>query len=239
MRLEYQGNGTYKEWANSIWKLGYKTPITDIPGLIGVSLSWVKTVLLKNINYVVYENKWIYRKTTKTCLTYVRLEDLSKFITEQGTYMVQTEIIDLARILRPYKGVYNQAMKLYREALNAYKNRGFVAGTVPSSVLDYINKELIITNASHNWSFKERAKVGWVEIEEFDVFANKDNIYYLNDKEHINKSLETIYRSAFINGDIKIKLGSISIFYKRNQNLKDYKLPYLIPYGQEIKVYSN
>ena len=238
MRLQYQGKETYKDWANSIWKLGYKTPITDIPDLIGVSLSWVKMVLLKKINYVVYDNKWIYSKTTKTCLTYIRLEDLSKYIMENGIYLVQTEIIDLSHVLSPYKSVYNKALKLYKEALNSYKNRGFVAGTIPMSVLDYINQELIITNASHNWSYKERTKIKWTEIEAFDILANKNNIYYANDREHNNISLETIYRKAFVNGDIKIKLGAITIFYKRNQNLKDYKLPYLIPYGQTIKAYK-
>ena len=239
MRLEYKGKETYKDWANSIWKLGYKTPITDIPELIGVSLSWIKRTLLKQINYVVYDNKWIYAKTSKTCLTYIRLEDLSKFIMEQGSYMVQTEIIDLAHVLSPYKSVYNKALKLYKEALNSYKNRGFVAGTVPYSVLDYINQELIITNASHNYSYKDRTKVKWTEIEEFDIFTHKENIYYAGDKEHSNVSLETIYRKAFIEGDIKIKLGTITIFYKRNQKIDGYKLPYLIPYGQEIKTYSS
>lgn len=238
MRLQYQGKETYKDWANSIWKLGYTMPITDIPRLIGVSLSWIKRNLLKKINYVVYDNKWIYKKTTKTCLTYIRMDDLSKYIKENGKFMVQTEIIDLAYVLKPYKGVYNQACKLYKEALDAYKNRGFVVGTIPYNVLDYINKELIITNAAHNWSYKDRTKVKWVEIEVFDIFEHKNNIYYANDKEHNGISLETIYRKAFVGGDIKIKLGSITIFYKRNQNVKDFKLPYLIPYGQTIKAYK-
>lgn len=238
MRLEYKGKETYKEWANSVWKLGYKTPITDIPELIGVSLSWIKRTLLKQINYVVYDNKWLYSKTTKTCLTYIRLEDLSKYIMDNGVYMIQTEIIDLAHVLSPYKSVYNKALKLYKEALNSYKNRGFAAGTIPYSVLEYINKELIITNASKNYSYKDRTKVKWAEIEAFNIFEHKNNIYYVGDKEHSNVSLETIYRKAFVNGDIKIKLGTITVFYKRNQKIDDYKLPYLIPYGQEIKVYS-
>lgn len=238
MRLEYKGKETYKEWANSVWKLGYKTPITDIPELIGVSLSWIKRTLLKQINYVVYDNKWMYSKTTKTCLTYIRLEDLSKYIMDNGVYMIQTEIIDLAHVLSPYKSVYNEGLKLYKDALNTYKNRGFVAGTIPVSVLDYINKELIITNANKNYSYKDRTRVKWTEIEAFDIFEHKNNIYYVGDKEHSNISLETIYRKAFVDGDIKIKLGTITVFYKRNQKIDDYKLPYLIPYGQEIKVYS-
>lgn len=238
MRLQYQGKGTYKEWANSLWQLGYKMPLNDVPELLGVSLSWCKMVLIKKINYVVYDNKWIYSKTTKPSLTYIRKEDLAKYIQENGVFSVQTEIIDLASVLSPYKGIYNEAVKLYHEALKSYKNRGFITGTMPYSVLDYLNDNLIITNASHNWSSKERTKVKSIEIEPFDILENKDNIYYAGDKNHIDVSIETIYRNAFINGDIKIKLGGITLFYKRNQNTKDMKLPYLIPYGQSVKAYK-
>ena len=238
MKIEYKGKGTYKEWADSIWKLGYKTPITAIPGLIGVSLSWIKQTLLKKINYVVYDNKWAYNKTSNSCLTYIRLENLSEYIMKNGTYMVQTEIVDLAYYLKPYKKIYNQALELYKEIKKSYKNRGFVDGTIPQKVLDYINKELIITNASRNFSYKDRTSTKWIEIKAFDIFENKNNIYYIGDKEHSNISSETIYRKAFINGDIKIKLGSITLFYKQNQKIEDFKLPYLIPYGQTIKVYK-
>lgn len=238
MRLEYKGKGTYKDWANSVWNLGYKLALSDVPGLIGVSLSWCRRILIKNIDYVVYDNKWMYSKTSKTCLTYIRLEDLSKYIKENGKFLVQTEIIDLAYILKPYKTVYKEALKMYKEAQNTYKNRGFIIGTMPYSVLNYINKELIITNASHNYPSTERTKVKWLEIEAFDIFANKDNIYFAGDNNHKNMSMETMYRNAFVNGDIKIKLGTITMFYKRNQKTNDMELPYLVPFGTTVKAYS-
>ena len=239
MRLEYKGKETYKDWANSIWKLGYNLPVSELPEMIGVSMSWVKRVLLKEINYVVYDNKWAYAKNNKVkCLTYIRLDDLSKYIIENGKFTVQTEIIDLASVLANNKKVLNKSIQLYKKALDTYKNRGIVVGTIPYNILDYINEELITRNLKHNYPYTKRTEIKPIEIEPFDIFKIRNRIYYAGDVDHTGISQETIYRQAFLNGDIKIKLGGITIFYKRNQKTDNMKLPYLIPYGLDVKTYN-
>lgn len=236
MKLEYKNVGTYNEWASALWNTGYSVPITDIPDLIGVSLSWIKRVLLKNINYVVYDSKWVYERTKKTCLSYIRLPDLSKYIQEQGQFMVQTEIIDLAYVLESHKKEYREAMALYKKCMESYKTRGYTLGTVPSPVLKYLVNNLYIINAYRNYSCKERNRVPWVDLEPFDIFAQSDRIYFIGDSTHSKDVVETIYRTAFLKGDIKIKLGTITIFYEARQQTDKMKMPYLIPYGKEVRV---
>lgn len=250
MKLEFKNKGNYSEWANAIWKKGYTLPINEIPGLIGVSISWIKQTLLKEIDYVVYENKWIYKKTNNKCLTYTSLDNLSKFIMDHGTYEIQTEIIDLAYVLKPFPKEMNKCISLYKISLETYKNRGYYIGTMPNPVLKYINKNFIAVGLMHNWSCKERSKVKWVEIEPFDIFEHKNRIYYCGSKQGYGCQMtpnnntegyvsELVYRDAFLNGDIKIKLGrQITIFYKRKQKTEGMKLPFLIPYGSEIKIYK-
>lgn len=239
MRIEYKGKENYKDWANSMWKLGFNLPISKIPRMIGVSTSWIKAVLIKKIDYVVYDNKWAYAKDNSTkCLTYIKLDDLNKYIKDNGIFTVQTEIIDLASVLVSNKKILNKSIEMYKKAQEVYRNRGIVVGTIPVNILDYINDELITKNLSHNWPYTKRTEVKPVEIEPFDIFKLRGRIYFAGDDNHTGISQETIYRQAFLNGDIKIKLGGITIFYKTNQKTENMKLPYLIPYGLDIKVYS-
>lgn len=241
MKLEYTkrkvgDTSTYKEWADALWKYGFDTPVLDVIELLGVSLSWINHTLLKNIDYVVYDSKWLYQKTSRTSLTYIRMTDLEKYIRENATFSVQTEVVDLAYYLKPYRKVHAGALKICARERQRYNHRGYMLGTVPQKVLDYINEELWIENASRNYSCKERRRIPWVELEPFNIFENKDRIYYIGDKDHSKEVSETIYRVAFIAGDVKIKLGGIVIFYKANQKVDGMKLPYLIPYGKMIRV---
>lgn len=256
MRLEYLGKDTYDNWAMAIWNKGYTMPITDIPSLIGVSLSWIKQTLCKHINYVVYDNKWIYKRTGNHCLTYINKDDLSKYIMENATYEIQTEIVDLSYCLAPFKSDLNKCISLYKTSLETYKNRGYYTGTMPTPVLEYIKDNFVAINVNRNWSCKERSMVKWVSIKPFDIFQNQDRIYFKGGKNkasmlrcHLSPKTngikscnnnETLYRAAFLNGDIKIKLGNqITIFYVRNQKVNEMKLPYLVPYGTEIKLYKS
>ena len=241
MKLEYakrkaDDTSTYKEWAEALWSHGFTMPAIDTIELLGVSLSWINHNLLKSIDYVVYDSKWLYAKTSRTSQTYIRMSDLTRFIQENATFMVQTEVIDLAYHLKPYRKVYMNADKLYEKEKETYKNRGFIVGTMPKKVLDYINEELIIENAYRNFSCKQRSRVPWVELEPFDIFERKDRIYYVGDKNHPKEVSEKIYRNAFLHGDVRIKLGGIVIFYEARQNIEGMKLPYLIPYGKSVRV---
>ena len=47
---------------------------------------------------------------------------------------------------------------------------------------------------------------------------------------------ETVYRTAFLNGDIKVRIGSKTIFVRNHNNREDLKMPFLIPYGGTIKL---
>ena len=232
-KYTYSGSESkYYDWANAVWASGFNLPISKVMSMLNVSLAWINRVLLNEIHYVVYSNKFVYSKLdgkTKT-LTYVREADLIEWIMDVGIFEVQTEMVDL------YSYMGNDAtakkiLKFYREEFKASETF-FNPGTVPIRILQMIDKEYYSygTVKLKNISCARRREVPFKEIEPFNIF--ECDTYFLKD----SGVPETVYRTAFLNGDIKVRIGSKTIFVRNHNNKKDLKMPFLIPYGGTIKL---
>lgn len=233
LKINYSGpESKYYDWANAMWSSGYNLPISRVMIMLHVSLSWVNRVLLNEIHYVVYSNKFVYSKfggKTKT-LTYIRESDLVEWIMSVGLFEVQTEMVDL------YSYMGNDAtakkiLKQYREDFKAGENF-YNPGTIPVRVLQMIDREYYSygTVKLKNISCARRKEVPFKEIEPFNIF--ECDIYFPAD----SGLSETVYRTAFLNGDIKVRISSKTIFIRNHNNREDLKMPFLIPYGGSIKL---
>lgn len=216
------------------WGRGYTMPIEAVSRLLGVSNSWISHTLLKQIKHVVYNNKFIWAQNKGTCLTYISKDDLIGWIIAHSSYQIQTEIVDLAYYLSPYKSVLNKAYSLYKEKKET-NGRGYRVGTIPPEVLKYINEELLVYGAEQNYPCDKRRNIPWKRVEPFNILEK--DFYNAKDEDHSYLSRETIYRNAFLHGDVKVNLSSqITIFVESNKNTEKMKMPYLIPYGKTIYV---
>lgn len=234
------GIGTLKEQEQH-WKEGYNYPITAILSLLRVSTSWIKQTLLKKINYVVYAPNFVYKRSNSKALTYIKKEDLAGWIMANASYEVQTEFVDLAYYLNQYKGICSEVIHMYRSEKEYLNSRDYAhpiaPGFVPNKVLSYIRTELNIIGVDGNCPNQKRGKFPWREVEHFNIFDRLNDLYTLKDTDREGITREMVYRKAFENGDIKIKLSSqITLFVKNNTNIRNYKIPYLVPYGKKIKV---
>ena len=233
LKINYSGpESKYYDWANAMWSSGFNLPISKVMKMLNVSLPWINRVLLNEIHYVVYSNKFVYSKFAgKTkILTYVRESDLVEWIMSVGIFEVQTEMVDL------YSYMGNDAtakkiLKLYREDFKANENF-YNPGTVPIKVLQMIDKEYYSygTVKLKNISCARRREIPFKEIEAFNIF--ECDTYFLKG----SGVPETVYRTAFLNGDIKVRIGSKTIFIRNHSNREDLKIPFLIPYGETIKL---
>lgn len=211
------------------WNKGYNYSIDSVCKRLGVSKSFVAHTLLKEISSVVYHNKFIWSQNRGTCLTYVRKDELSDWIKKNAIFEVQTEIVDLSYFLSPYKDVYREAYNLYQKELSS-NLRGFRRGILPPKVIALINDRLEIYGVEQNYPCDKRSRVPFKQIKGFDILEKK--IY--NAKDSV-ESRETIYRNAFLKGDIRVKISpQITIFVETKE--KQMKMPYLIPYGKTIYV---
>ena len=232
-KYKYSGPQTkYYDWANAMWSSGFNLPISKVMIMLNVSLAWINRVLFNEIHYVVYSNKFIYSKfggKTKT-LTYVRESDLIEWIMAVGIFEMQTEMVDLYSYLGN-DSMATKILKLYRE--NMKQNENFYnPGTVPIKILQMIDKEYYCygTVKLKNISCARRKEVPFKEIEPFNIFEH--DTYFLKD----SGVPETVYRTAFLNGDIKVRISSKTIFIRNHNNREDLKMPFLIPYGGTIKL---
>lgn len=232
-KKELKSKDKFKEM-DVLWREGYTYPIDDIINSLKVSKAWVNNVLLKDINYVVYSPSYIYQKSRRRCLSYIKKCDLVEWIMDNATFEVQTEYVDLYTYLSKYRAVCDKAYSMYKNRF-ATDGREFKRRAIPPDVLDYINDMLVIYNAKENASYEARNGYKWIPVEPFNIFEHE--FYTKKDPEYKNISGETFYRRIFIAGDIKVKLSNtISIFVKSNQNTKNFKMPFLIPYGKVILV---
>ena len=236
--IEYGSVGDYQEWAKAVYNSGFNYSINDISEILDVSTNWIRTVLLmpeNKVHYVVYNNSFIKKlieegKTTSRCNLYLNLNSVGDYIKNKGKFEVQTEIIDL------YSYLYNVNKNKARIALKMYQDLfikgdfGTNKGTIPYKVLDYINENYYSTIKRRSLSFTKRSEVMWKEIKPFNIFEHG---FYLPK----DKTRETVYRQAFLKGDIKVTLGARkTIFIKNNKNIEKMKMPMLIPYGETIIV---
>lgn len=82
-----------------------------------------------------------------------------------------------------------------------------------------------------------RRNIPWIEIKPFDIFNVERSLYNTKDSEHKHTSRETIYRRAFLNGDIRVKISKqITILVKKDPKIKKKKMPFLVPYNKPIRV---
>ena len=230
-----------KEKENELWKEGYTYPITAISKLLGVSKSWVKQILLKSISYVVYAPNFIYGRSDYRTLTYIKFEDLRGWLLAHATFEKQTEIVDLAYYLAPYKSVYKEVMELYKSEVSRLNKRNgahpLATGYVPDKVINLINTKLSIVGAERNLSNQRRGVIPWKDADRIDILSNKYDNFTLKETDREGISRETVYRRIFENGDMKVKLSNqIAIFVRNNIDISKYKIPFLIPYGKSIRV---
>lgn len=232
-KLEYRGkNSEYEKWANALWDSGFNTTPKEVCDMLRVSLSWFNHVLLKEINYVVYSEKFVYLKTknkTKS-KTFVRMSDIYEWIAKVGVFELQTEVVDLYSYLGKDK-LAKEALKVYKNDFG--KNKGFYnQGTLPRNTLKFLEDHYYSygTAKLKNLSPIKRREVPFVTIPGFDI-SNKD-IYFPKE----SGVLETVYRDAFLRGDIRIKIGVKTIFVRNNTDIDNFKIPFIIPYNSTIKL---
>lgn len=212
------------------WEQGFNYSISAISSLIGVSRSWVDHKLLPELNYVIYEPIFAYNKTSKHILSFVRKDDLADWIKRNSTFECQTELIDLYSYLSKYPTIAYKAYTLYKN--NKRIQKGESRPIMPQNVLEYINKTLYADGISSNLNCKERALVPWKEITPFNIFDHTKDLYSF---KSFDVTRETMYRRAFLNGDIRIKINDeICLYLKKHHNKM--KMPFLIPYDRKIVV---
>lgn len=237
--IKYKGNGSYDEWVKALIQSGYTLSIKDLEAILDVSDTWIRNTLLKEenrIHRVLLDDKYVQEGVKKGLFKdrstlYMSLYDVGGYIATKGSFMAQTELIDL------YSYLYNANKKKAREALKLYENEfvegefGNNKGTIPQRVLEYINKEYIINFKPRNLRATKRTEVPWVDVEPFNIFETN---YYFPKK---NGNRELIYRNAFLRGDIKVNLGARkTILIKNDKNIEKMKMPFLIPYNKTIRV---
>ena len=171
------------------------------------------------------------------------MEDIIKSNQEQTTsaiieYLKQIRLAELVKKLNKENSNLKQALG----SIDAYKGnlrvqKGESRPIIPNKILEYINDNLLAYGLEQNRYCDKRSDVPWVAIEPFDIFEKERYLYNAKDAEHKHTSRETIYRRAFLNGDIRIKLSEqITIFVKMDQHIKKKKMPFLIPYNKPIRI---
>ncbi|MBQ6148530.1 MAG: hypothetical protein IJI83_03175 [Oscillospiraceae bacterium] len=235
-KLLFHGDpANYNTWANEMFRRGFNFSASDVMETLGVSASWINHVLLHEIPYVTYSAKFIQQKgiTTRE-MTYIMYEDLAQWIRQTGEFKRQTELVDLYSYLSlADKTKAKKALDMYRSIIKA-SNIGYNPGIIPEAVLQYINKEYITNFEPKNLSCIRRSEVPWIDIEPFDFLEYR----YILPKS--GKTQELVYRDAFMNGDIKVLLGSRKSFLVSSNTNKDrMKMPWLIPYNRKIIVQAN
>ena len=238
MQTKINFNDKYKadyQKEEAYWKKGFNYPISRVSDLLGVSNSWITHTLLKDINYVVYDCKFVYSHTTNKCQTYIRKDDLSDWIKKNARFEKQTEVVDLYSYISPYKDVAKEAYEAYKGNLRVQK--GDSRPIIPNKILEYINDNLVAYGLEQNRYCDRRTDIPWVEIKPFDIFSVERSLYNAKDADHKHISRETIYRRAFLNGDIRIKISEqITLFVKNDPKIKKKKMPFLVPYNKPIRV---
>lgn len=220
---------------SAYWNKGFNYPISRISRLLGVSKSWITHTLIKDINHVVYSPKFAYSKGNDRCLTYIRREDLSSWIMKNAKFERQTELVDLYSYIAPYKRVTDEAYGLYRANMRVKKGEN--RPLIPNNVLNLLNDRLLAYGIEKNCHCDKRTNVHYSQIEPFDIFLREKDLYNAKDAEHKGISRETIYRNAFLNGDIRIKLSEqITIFVKTHNRINSMKMPFLIQYNSPIRI---
>ena len=221
----------YYKWADAMWNKGFNYCIFDVIQDLSVSLSWAKHTLLKEILYVNYSAKYLYHKGIKMRVTtYVRYEDLVKWIEQIAEFRRQTELVDLYSYLSlANRKKADEALKMYKTIIKE-SNIGYNPGVIPERVLQYINDAYFINFKPKNLSCVKRSEVSWVDVEPFNVFETE---YYFPEEY----TAELIYRDAFMNGDTKVSIGNKkTIFVRSKNNTGRMKMPFLIPYNKKIIV---
>lgn len=225
-KISFNGrNKDYAPWANSMIKAGFNMSIRDVADLLNVSDSWIAHTLLFEINFVVYSAKFAWENFHTKCQTFIRREDLSDWIAKVGVFEVQTETVDLYSYLDPKNR--SVVLKQYHEDFDEnFNNRG----TIPIKTLQYIDKNYYSYGSAKlkNLSCIKRKEVPYRMIEPFDIL-NKD-IYFLTGTREI------VYREAFLHGDVRVKIGTKTIFVRSNRDTDDFKMPFVIPYNTTVKL---
>ena len=231
-----ESDENYYDWAEKLWNSGYNMSVKEVAEKLGISTSWITKSWFTEIRHVNYSNKFIYKKTGKQeGLTRLSWEEVLEFVIDSSTFEVQTEFIDLYSYLLCDKKFANEILKEYKEK---FKSDFYNPGTIPESILNKIDDHYLTNLKLKNLSpvsYKigaGRKAVPWVPIKKFD-FIGSDRLYT------VKGTTETVYREAFLRGDIKIKLGNKKTwFYKNNVDPTKMNMPFLIPYGKEIKIYA-
>lgn len=231
-KITYNGpNSGYVQWADRMWELGWSVPIKDVADMLNVSVSWVNHILLKEVHYTVYSNKYIYNKFkgAQSCLTYIRIEDLNEWIQKIGDFEVQTEIVDLYSYLGS-SAKAREALKIYQRDFKE-NLRYYNPGTLPVKTRNYLDKNFYIygNTTFRNLSCIRRRDVPFKPIEPFNIFER--DLYFASS----GNNAETVYREAFLSGDIRVKICGKTIFVKNNRDIQNYKIPFLVPYNANIK----
>ena len=220
---------------SAYWNKGFNYSISRVSALLGVSKSWIAHTLIKEVKHVVYSQKFAYTKNNSRCLTYIRREDLSAWIMKNGRFERQTEIVDLYSYISPYKDVLSDAYELYRANLRVKKGEN--RPIMPNNVLNLINDRLLTYGIEQNCHCDKRTNVHFSQIEPFDIFSREKDLYNAKDAAHKGYSRETIYRNAFLNGDIRIKISEqITVFVKTHNRINSMKMPFLIQYNKPIRI---
>lgn len=231
-RIKFEGSSKseYKAWAEQMWKDGYNYPISLICDKLGVSLSYIQHNILWKINYVVYDFSYGFEPAKLgLCRTCVNKKELEKWLLENATFERQTRFIDLYTELSDHKEIRSKALEIAQNNTVARTSYALRTGILSEALIKYLKANLKNKEIKNYVPYK-RNGVEWIKVAPINVLDLKlgKDYYWIDD----SKSRETFYRDAFINGDIKMKIGNnITIFIKSKQKPNEMKIPYLVPYG--------
>ena len=157
-------------------------------------------------------------------LTYVNKQELADWLQRTSTYQKQTEFVDMyTYLVLADKDKASSIIRQYKDAFE--RHEGFYRkGTIPQKVFNMIRRQYnLYSDISKNLDVTQRRKYMWKDADHLDVF--KEEIYFPSDF----KNEETCYRTAFLNGDIKMTIGKgKTIFIKTKQDISGMKMPFLV-----------
>ena len=202
----------YRIWAEALWDAGMQYPLYKIKDDLNVSMNWINTILMPNINTVKYDTVFLIHKLgddrESRSSIYCNKQDIVEWIKANATFERQT-------IVKDFLVEYGITAKEYESLMQEIHEK-----TKMITYHNHIkNGPTIVKDAALNGNSK-RSEHPWISISPVDIYDYDivpANSYY----SHFN-STEQLYRYAFYNGAIKVSIGDKKTLFLIEKNPPTY-----------------
>ena len=223
-KIEFNSDiSKYNEWADALYKTGYRTPLKKMIATLGVSRNWMYDHILSNYPYVRYEYAYTKAKSMPYDI-YINGADVADHIMKNAEFSYKSKVIDVMDILNTSPKLKKKVEPVIKKCNR--KRNDFQKGIIHNEILNTIND--LYGCKLYNLNYRDRSLYPWHKIEPFDIFKG-GRIIVPKDK-----TSELYYREAVLRGYIKIAIGTRKILYYD----PEYKceMPLAIRYGNMIHI---